>query len=329
VLANHRIGRGLFAAIGVSIATVGISTTRADLIAYEPFDYAEGTSLLGQNGGVGWTSAWGPRDGFSVPANSNVIVAGSLAGPAGLPTLGNHAFLTGETATLQLKRSFPNIGGGNGTTTWISFLGQRVGPATNPDVSAWPNNPYPRSGNLSFFDLEETALNNAPERISVGNSTTADAPNTTHYDEWSIMPQGLAIHRQGPSDHTPPQSQLSWAVLRIDHLGTHTTPDSAWLWLNPNPLVEPAKAAADVTIISGDANSLDYSSLDFVRPFLGGGQNGALVSGSHTANWRPPAEMLVDELRIGTAYADMRFVPEPGSAVLLMLGLVGAASRRR
>jgi hypothetical protein len=202
----------------------------------------------------------------------------------------------------------------------------------NPSTTSWPNNLYPRSGNLSFFDSEETALNNAPERISIGNSTTSDAPNSTHYDEWSIMPQGLAIHREGPADHTPPQSQLAWAVLRVDHIGTHTTPDSAWLWLNPNPLVEPSKASADVAIVSGEANSLDYSNLDFVRPFLGHEQNEALVNGSHTANWRPSAAMLVDEIRIGMTYADMRFVPEPASRLLVVICLgsfIVVAERRR
>jgi hypothetical protein len=64
--------KGVVAVLLLMAAQLSFGQTQAsaDLIAYERFDYTEGTDLLGQNGGVGWTSAWGPRDGFVVPANS-------------------------------------------------------------------------------------------------------------------------------------------------------------------------------------------------------------------------------------------------------------------
>jgi MYXO-CTERM domain-containing protein len=109
-------------------------------------------------------------------------------------------------------------------------------------------------------------------------------------------------------------------VLRIDHVGDATVADNAYLWLNPNPLVEPLIANADVTILSGDTNSRDLSNIDFVRPFVGNAQNTALTGGFPATNWRPFGVLAVDEIRLGTTYADMSAVPEPAALGLLALG---------
>jgi hypothetical protein len=289
---------------------------RAVLIAYEPFDYPVGGAVLGGNSGIGFTGPWTtprPVGGGSTPPGSNTILAGSLAGPPGLHSSGNHAMFTGEFDKLDgLNRSFPNIVGTNGTTTWISFLGQRVGVATDAANSLWPHNPYPRSANLSFSDRDQLANPIQPERISIGNSTGFEGGDPGHYDEWSLMPEGQQELREGPPSHSPKES-VSWAVVRIDHVGDQSVSDSAWLWLNPDPLgSEPLKASANVIILSGDANARDYSGLDFLRPFSGD----ALGSG---ASLRPAAAILIDEIRIGTTWGDVRNVPEPTSALMLML----------
>ena len=129
----------------------------------------------------------------------------------------------------------------------------------------------------------------------------------------------------GPASHLPAWSTLAWGVLRIDHVGDHTVGDSAWLWLNPNPLAgEPLKANADVTILSGDTNARDFSNADFIRPFVGNQQGTAGMT-----SFRPFSAMLVDEIRIGTTFADMRAIPEPSTLALLVLSAVGLPRRRR
>ena len=47
--------------VAIALMFIG-GTASAALIAYEPFDYADGTQILGQNGGFGWGGAWGPAD---------------------------------------------------------------------------------------------------------------------------------------------------------------------------------------------------------------------------------------------------------------------------
>ena len=212
-----------------------------------------------------------------------------------------------------LHRPFTNITGAAGTTTWYSFLGQRLG-ETSANV---PGNLYPRGANMGLFNREGTT----PERVAVGNSSNA----TT--DEWSIIPEGSGTLREGSPLTSPDWSAGAWGVLRIDHVGDATVPDNAYLWINPNPLGgEPLIANADVTILSADTNARDFSDVDFVRPFVGQTQGTVGM-----ANHRPFAIMEIDEIRLGTTWDDMRNtagIPEPTSCVMLVLGGLAICARR-
>jgi hypothetical protein len=201
-------------------------------------------------------------------------------------------------------------------------LGQRVGEATDPQNTIWPNNPYPRSANLSFFDSQSQANPQRSERFGIGNSSTT-LSDPLQYDEWSLIPEGQPFYREGPDDHSPRQSELAWAVLRIDFLGDHTVADNAWLWLNPDPRGgEPMTDLADVTILSGDINALDYSGVDYVRPFAG---NANGLEPMH----RPAAAIVIDEIRIGTTWRAVAAVPEPSTGSLAILIALFVAARRR
>ncbi len=326
---GHRrvlVALAVFSMVGMYFCNVA----QATLIAYEPFNYAAGGAVLGQNGGVGWTGAWtSPRPGGAgnTPAGSNTIMAGSLSAPVGLTTVGNRAQFTGfvgSTGTMDgLNRPFPNIAGADGTTTWVSFLGQRLGEIQDPPLVG--TNPYPRGANVSFFDSEGlTDDSGVPdERFGIGNSSNATG------NEWSIIPEGNGGLREGsPAD---PWSTLGWGVLRIDHIGDDEVADNAWLWISPDPLGgEPSTASADVTISAAappdPTNARDFSNIDFIRPFVGNQTN---VPGNSA--YRPLAVMTIDEIRIGTTWDDMRNtagLPEPTSCVLLIFGGLAMCVRR-
>ena len=75
-----------------------------------------------------------------------------------------------------------------------------------------------------------------------------------------------------------------------------------------------------MTIIGGavpDTNARDFSNVDFVRPFVGNAQTNI-----------PFAVMVIDEIRIGTTWDDMRAIPEPAGCVLLVLGGIALCLRR-
>lgn len=287
-----RSRRRLALAVAASAALGIAAAAQAELLVHEPFDYAAGSDLNGQSGGTGWAGAW--RDATNT---GGTIQAGGLSHP-GVASSGNHVLLSGATATYNIFRDIPNIAGGDGDTTWISFIGQRVGPAGTGD------NPYMRGVNVGFFNTEHPSRT---ERVTVGNSSNA-AQNT-----WAYIPTGSSNEIQ-PT--TEPYTNQAWAVVRIDHIGDVNTPDNAYLFINPNPAVEPLIANADASSIG----TFDYSGIDHVRPFIGG-VNGEI----------PYGELLLDELRIGTTYADMSggVIPEPTSLAVLGLGALAALGRRR
>ena len=307
------LGSSRLASAAAVLVALCVGSAQAALTYYEPFDYTVGESVNAQ-------AAWDTESGAAAPAGSSEIRTGSLAGPAGLVTTGGHAYMTGAGGTLTLKSSFPNIAGNDGDTTWISFLGQRQGAAQDPATTS-PPNMYPRGVNLSIFDSERTtevlrdgaSPVQVDERISVGNSSNATA------DEWSIIVEGSGGQRKGNGDSW---TNLHWAVLRIDHHGDATVSDDAYLWLDPDPNVEPSIASAYVSVLPGvEAYAEDYSNLDYLRPFVGDNGGG-----------RPAGELVLDEIRIGTTYADMNstsVVPEPGTIALLLCGLALFACGRR
>jgi hypothetical protein len=209
--------------------------------------------------------------------------------------------MSGESGTLQLARSIANIEGTAGTTLWYSWIGQRQGEAT-ADA-----NPYPRGVNVGLFDTENATRT---ERLALGNSSGAAE------DAWSLIPEGSSSLIQ---QSTTPYSDLAWAVVRIDFNGAGVA-DNAYLFLNPDPNVEPAIGVADASVI-GSTLQTDYAGIDFIRPFIGGFDSG---------NNRPFGVLAIDEIRLGGDYASMSafVVPEPSSFALLGLAGLGFLVRR-
>ncbi|QEG35420.1 PEP-CTERM sorting domain-containing protein [Bythopirellula goksoeyrii] len=323
--------KGMLAALAIALAVCVTRHADAELLVYEPFDYAATSELTNLNGGGGWGGDWTGRENMdsNVPANTAVIQGSSLAA-AGLTTIGGSLLIDATAGTSQPARSFGSYAiskiGGAGNTTWISFIAQRQG-AT--DTSGWPDNPYPRGVNFSLF----ASLASDDELMGIGNSSSA-ADNT-----WSLIPDGGGGNREGAYDpaggvagggpETPgaatfPWNDTHWAVLRIDHLAGM---DDMRLWLSPDPNVVPLDADADITLLAGDSNNTDdMDALEAVRAFVGAGR----TSGGFP---QPTGVLALDEFRVGTTYADMTgtvvTVPEPSSLVLLGLGGLALIRRRR
>jgi hypothetical protein len=315
----------------------------AVLVAYEPFEYTAGSEILGLDGGGGFGAAWTGRvnNPANVPAGTSAVQAASMAHPTqpgDLPTIGGSMLLdatqpAGTTATTQPARDLSAQAKSilaAAPTTWFSFLAQRQGVATDPMISNLPNNPYPRGVNLSLF-RQDVATDD--ELGGFGNSSNA-TDNT-----YSIIPDGGGSNREGAYDPpgglvgggptnvgaaTFPFQNLEWVVVRVDHLAGV---DDIYMWLSPDPLSEPSTASADATILNTDANAFDYGNIGAIRAFVGN-QAGTV----NAANWRPAGAIQLDEIRLGTTYADMTstsVVPEPASLALLVLGGLGALAYRR
>jgi hypothetical protein len=263
------------------IFSLSASICSASLLSYEGFDYAPGSSIVGQNGGFGFTQAWQLNSSGGVLTNQGYSL--SYTDPQGnrLITLGGSLFIQGATTQdvatqpnrlLSYSRG-TNSGGTDGVTTWVSLLALRQGPTTNNPNE--PNNPYPRSANISLYN---SVPSNA-EKLAMGN-TALTTSNVV-----SLLPQG-----GNTKASSVPYDRTNFIVVRIDHVAGAAL-DNAYLFVNPPLSTEPSLGQADTNSVG----QFDFS-FNRIRPFAGGDRPSA---------YSPYAELIVDEIRIGDTYADV------------------------
>ena len=281
--------RFLCAALLTACAAAPVA--RADTVAYEGFDYAEGADLSGQTGGSGFSTAWTATGGDTAGAGSLAFT--DALGNA-LLTSGNRGLYTGAAGTSSTSRDLPAVRGADDTTTWISFLGQRLGERSGDPATFF------RAANISLFN---STLAASQEQLAIGEATNRAE------DTWSLVPDGSGANTRASAT---PFDQLSLVVVRIDHL---PGADTAYLFLNPNL----GGDGPDISLAEATATG-DFS-FNRIRPFAG------------NPNANPPsphAEFQIDELRVGTTYADVTpVVPEPAALALLGAAVFPLLRRRR
>jgi hypothetical protein len=283
------------AAVAALVVASWTSSASAVLQGYEGFNYPDTTSILTQTGGGGWTDAW-TKNGNE--ASTEIATAPGLTYST-LPVVGNKATLTGATALTGngassfVFRNFNTNFGGDGTTTWLSFIGQRTGTKSGDHgVGSTPS--YQRIYGISFFD---NGIANTNERFNVGElSSSADVDDT---DTWALN----VFNPSGPGTVVPtavPVDQQAFLLVRLDY-GSGPLSDNAYLWVNPNlALGQPSIGTANASLLSRN--------LEFDRLRISAG-------GSSNANAIPTASGLIDEIRVGTTFASVTsasFVPGIG-----------------
>lgn len=328
-------------ALAAATMIVSISNpAKAVSLFYEGFDYTANQTLLGNNGGTGFSTPW-QTNGTSLGnawVNSGSFGYTDSFGNV-LATSGNRGMITGDgtatgsntggnTGNGQAVRqlAFAGLPGGvalgsNGVaTTWISFIAQRTDAAFI--ASNGSNYLHGRAGSLQLFSGNNAAGGAGSENLSVGrasqNSETSIGDLTD--DTWAIFNAGNA---NGQKASTLSFLNPTFILMRIDHVGTVATTagnaDTAYIWYNlPNITLEPSIGTADATITSSDFLSTRDYSISALRLF-GGSRNATVGYG----------QMDIDEIRGGTGFADVTPVPEPGSATVLGLGVLMMIMRRR
>ncbi len=302
-----------FLSLAMAIALVVGSTSAlmAGVFVYEGFDYDAG-ALTGSNGGTGWIDPWSPNGSHDAADVSVGSASYTDDNGNSLVTSGNRATFSTAVSNPSGFRSFDLSGapaglvengklGKDGTSVWMSFLWQ-----AEVEGAKW--------GGISLYDGPDGADN----RLDVGQK--------------SELEHGMGF----PGSPTPsrvastvPLGELSLLVVRLDfHELTDADPQAAnngqdeiYMWVNPDLDSTPADGDALYLPFRRRDNAADQSPtymLDRMRIMKGG--NGSWTSAQ------------LDEIRLGETYADVTpftAVPEPSTLVLLGLGLLGLAGRRK
>ncbi len=256
--------RNLTFCLSATIATATfVYSARADLIAYEGFDYVPGTvEAAAGNGGTGWTGNW---------SNPITVASGSLT-QGGLQQTGGKAI---GTIGSHYDASRP-IGSINSGSLWFSYLYTSAPSST----TKWGliNNNYDRPIQL-YVDPWESTVH------TVGN----------------LAPANIGV-----------RDQQYFVVGRIDFdAGTTPGNEAIRLWITDAPASPPATQPLDSEADYADLNTANIGTLIRVE-----------------INISNPAS-AIDEIRLGTTYADVVPVPEPAAAVLAIASLAGLQLRRR
>jgi hypothetical protein len=257
------------------------------LIAYEGFDYPNGSNLEDKAGGFGWDGPWDFLQFYSTNLSGSLSYTDAQGNK--LVTTGNKLLNVGDAEgnnSSQPGRNLTNYFTATNTnrTIWISFLAQRIGQKNEANGATH----FQRGANLSLFDTTsaEVAFPGA-ERLNIGESSSVTN------DMWMLRAPTNAGN-PGPAINaisTNAIDLLSLLVLRIDLL-TNTvdvaTNDNLFVWVNPALGAVPSTNSAATNLVG-----LKEFSFNRIRLFAGGN------------NGNPQAEWYLDELRVGDTYADV------------------------
>lgn len=290
-------------ASALALASVGISLpVRATLVAYDNFESYSTGALAGNNGGTGFTSAY--TTNAASPANELIsVVNKTLSYSSGAISLsgGNNAVSIGLlSATNAINRQ---ISSQNGDAIYMSFLFSVKNPA----------------GAIAetFMQFGLGAAANVEPKASVGvqgNLGGSGPENFFARAGGGTIPAGSTQFITGSDSIAADTTYLVVAKMWKSTPGGGNAFNRVTLYLNPNSLTEPATATLAVTTATSDVTAaFSYFALRTAR-----------------RNETDDDETYyIDNLAIGTTFADVVSVPEPASIGMLVAGATLLATRKR
>ena len=318
----------------------------ADLIVYEPFNYAPTTpynaaddgerGLSDADGAGGWL--FDPNPAVARDEGARVVTGGLNSAAPGYPaSIGNSVELHGNRDASQSVFPLPGRPYGEGTTLYYSVL-LRVNDVGGIATNTLGN--Y-RDGSFiaGFFEVGYTTdANGDPVEGNLTTAGSAGAPllirganggiggTATAYQLGTSLTATAADRRwfgDNDADGTDTDGanaatdfdQSDELLLVFSYTNNNNADDVARMWINPNPSQSEAANAA--------ALAVEYQSSVNEIP------NNQINSFFFRANAVAPDVVQFDELRVSTTWEDAFAVPEPGSVALLSLGGLALARRRR
>ena len=279
-------------ALAAAMLLVSVQASRAQLVAYDGFNYTSGQSLSGQNGGSGFGGAW------NLMLGTSQIQAGSLvpaAPSSGLSESGNSLVATpissGQPEVANRTLAAP-VSGTSGTSAWVSVVmkGSGLSGATS-------------QGALIVSDGSGNGFSITTGAFGQGIPPNNPPPSST----WSLGDASTGASEASSNISSTLQSLL---VARV----TFASPnDTVALFVNP-PLTGSPPASPTISLPVPHAAFLSRIDVDYSS--LGG-------SGTST---------LFDEIRLGNSFADVTPstpLPEPSTLLFAGVAVAGLIVRRK
>lgn len=336
---------------GLIVASGLATSARATVLAYEGFDYTAGAGLLNLNGGTGWTSPWNDQqaaigaDAIQAGSLSYTDSQGNV-----LQTTGGKLLNTGSAGTSQGGRSLERRNSGTTWLSFLAQrVGPDDGDPTNglyprganlatfdltgttattqeklnigpKNTNSFWNDPN-TSTQVDYIQFRHPTMNNGVLETNLPNrATTRPTPNIG-----TAASGGNFNGNARDSFANALVQNVNFYVIRIDHLGDEMTADDIRVWINPRLDQTPSDSAVSLAYIAADIQA----AADFQMVPAGctpGGENPctAYSAGNFgdqafdrlrlfagNAGATPYAEVLYDEIRLGTTFVDVAPMAAP------------------
>jgi hypothetical protein len=317
-----RNGKQFQAVACAALAVFGIHhSASADQLIYEPFDYTAGLSIQGQanpSSGTTWVGAFGGQTG----APENKVLEGSLTSPATMPpAVGNSGdFVNGVTSGdssvkhLNKLRFGSNQKFGASTTLYYSTLLQipDLTGLTVPNTNNAANNdPLIMFGVVNSGGTDLGA--NWAGELVIRLGATAGTYNL------GIRASNISGTQYWSGDINP-STTTHLVVVRFTQ-GTNNldaTLNSNAVWIDPSSTNFAAETAP-----TPDGSTLGTAST--TNAFTVNG----IEAGAYNAPNNQPNHWYLDDIRVGTTWADVTPVPEPAALSLFGIAALGLLRRRK